>query len=136
MEAFLFSYQCQHDRQRGAGKGLVRKLEEGIDLVHNKFTTTFLVVLADHMPLFFIRYKNKTTFAWCAVCWDHFVCGGGRSPSPCWLWWSSDTTNSVISSLSSQDFCDFIIGVRVRMVEEHCTIWGLELKGNNVQYRG
>ncbi len=37
----------------GARKGLVRKLEEGIDLVYNKYNTTFLGVLADHMPLFY-----------------------------------------------------------------------------------
>ncbi len=53
MQAFLFFYQCVHDGQWWAGKGLVRKLEEGIDLVHNKYNTTFLGVLADHRPLFY-----------------------------------------------------------------------------------
>ncbi len=53
MQAFLFSYQCVHDGQWGAGKGLVRKLEKGIDLVHNKYKTTFLGVLANYGPLFY-----------------------------------------------------------------------------------
>ncbi len=48
MQAFLFSYQCAHGGKWAAGKGLVRKLEEGIDLVHNKYNTTFLGVLVDH----------------------------------------------------------------------------------------
>ncbi len=58
--------------------------------------------------LSFVRYKNKTTFVWCTVCGDHFICGGGRSPSPCGLRWSSATTNSVISSYSSPD-CGFFV---------------------------
>ncbi len=68
--------------------------------------------------LSFIRYKNKTTFVWCDVCGDHFVCGGGRSPSPCGLRWSSTTTNSVISSHSSPDFGGFII-ISINVRKEH-----------------
>ncbi len=48
-----------------------------------------------------MKYKNKTTFVWCAVYGDHFVSGGGRSPSA--------TTNSVISSHSWPDCGGFII---------------------------
>ncbi len=52
-QAFLFSYQCTHNGRWEAGKGLVRKLKGGIDLVHNKYNAAFLGVLAYHRPLFY-----------------------------------------------------------------------------------
>ncbi len=35
------------------GGGLVRKLKWGIDLVHNKYNTAFVGVLANHKPPFY-----------------------------------------------------------------------------------
>ncbi len=37
----------------GVGKGMVRKLKGGIDLVHNKYNATFLMLLANHRLLFY-----------------------------------------------------------------------------------
>ncbi len=37
----------------GGWKGVGEKTEGGIDLVHNKYNTAFLGVLADHRPLFY-----------------------------------------------------------------------------------
>ncbi len=54
-------------------------------------------------------HKHKTTFVWCAVWQYHFVWGGGRSPSPYGLRWSSATPNSVILSPSTPDTGSFVI---------------------------
>ncbi len=80
----------------GAAKGLVRKLEEGIDLDHNKYNTTFLGVLPPTIGLYFIRYKNKTTFIWCAVCGDHFVVGADHLLPP-QTQWSPHTAHQTIA---------------------------------------
>ncbi len=99
------SYQCTHDGQLGAGKGLVRKLEEGIDLVHNKYNTTFLGVMAS--LLWDIKIKPPSSdvlyveITWFVVGADHIRPAGSGDLPP--------SRNSVISSHSSPDYGGFII---------------------------
>ncbi len=70
----------------GGWKGVGEKTERGIDLVHNKYNTRFLGVLADHMPLFYkipssdVLYVEITSFV---VGADHlYPAGSGDLPRP------------------------------------------------------
>ncbi len=62
----------------------------------NKYVfISYILASNDIKPLNSMIY-NKTSFVWCTVWKYHFVWGGGRSSSSCWLRCSSATPNSVI----------------------------------------